>query len=274
MSARMKLLFVMIMFAVASSAGAQGERTGGGPGAAQGAPGGRRGGGPPAAPAEPAPRRDLSGVWGSNALAAIAPTGHQSAPPTPEGQALMAANKAGDGPRRADLADINDPHTTLCDPAGFPRMLLFELRPFQVMQTPTQMLMLYTYEKRWRAVWTDGRPLPTDPDPRWYGYSVGRWEDDSTFVVETRGTDDRTWLDNSGNPHSASLRVEERYHLVDRNTLELSVLIDDPEVYQRPWLARDKFRLTRMPADMDQMEMLCSATEAAEYRRLMAAPSQ
>jgi hypothetical protein len=269
----MTRLFVMIMIAVASSADAQGERAGGAPGNAQGPPGGR-GGGPPAAPAEPAPRRDLSGVWGSNAAAAVAPRGHQGAPLTPQGQALMTAIKPGDGPNPALLADINDPHTTLCDPAGFPRMLLFELRPFQVVQAPTQMLMLYTYERRWRPIWTDGRPLPADPDPRWYGYSVGRWADDSTFVVETRGTDDRTWLDNRGNPHSAALRVEERYHLVDRNTLELSVLIDDPQVYQQPWLARDKLRLTRMPADTEPLEMLCSASEAAEYRRLMAAPSR
>ena len=79
----------------------------------------------------------------------------------------------------------------MCDPAGFPRNLLFELRPFQVVQTPNQVLMLYMFEKRFRTIWTDGRALPKDPDPRWYGYSVGRWEDDTTFVVDTNGLDEQ-----------------------------------------------------------------------------------
>jgi hypothetical protein len=93
--------------------------------------------------------------------------------------------------------------------------VLYELRPFQIVQTPNQVLILYMFEKRWRVIWTDGRPLPKDPDPRWYGYSVGHWEDDTTFVVNTIGTDERTWLDNAGNPHSAELKVEERYHRIN-----------------------------------------------------------
>jgi hypothetical protein len=64
------------------------------------------------------------------------------------------------------------------------------------------------FERRWRVIWTDGRPLPKDPDLRWYGYSVGHWEDDSTFA-EHIGTDERSWLDNAGNPHSGDLKVEE-----------------------------------------------------------------
>jgi len=66
---------------------------------------------------------------------------------------------------------------------------------------------MYTFEKRWRVIWTDGRQLPKDPDPRWYGYSVGKWEDDSTFVVQTVGMDDRTWLDDRGDPHSDKLHM-------------------------------------------------------------------
>src|SRR5439155_6469222 len=88
--------------------------------------------------------------------------------------------------------------------------------PFQIVQTPDSVLMLYMFEKRWRVIWTDGRQLPKDPDPRWYGYSVGHWEDDYTLVVETIGTDDRTWLDNAGDPHSDQLRVVERYHRLNQ----------------------------------------------------------
>jgi hypothetical protein len=105
--------------------------------------------------------------------------------------------------------------------------VLYEFRPTQIVQTPNQVLILYLYERRWRVIWTDGRPLPKDPDPRWYGYSVGRWEDDYTLVVQTIGMDERTWLDNAGNPHSFDLRVEERYRRVNMDRLELTVTIDD-----------------------------------------------
>jgi hypothetical protein len=179
--------------------------------------------------------------------------------------------KPGDGPRKAPITEVNDPLDG-CDPAGFPRNLLFELRPFQAVQTPGRMLMTYQYQQVWRVIWTDGRALPKDPDPRWYGYSVGKWEDNYTFVVETVGTDERTWLDNAGDPHSAEMRVEERYHRVDRDTMELTVKIDDPKTYAAPWLARDKLRLKLMPADTDILEMICAPSEAEEYKKTMVNP--
>ena len=228
---------------------------------------------PAAGSDNPAPRRDLTGLWDAGG-AGIGARGHQTSPLTAEGEAMSVLNKSGDGIRMVPIPEINDPLSTLADPAGFPRLLLFELRPFQVVQTPNQVLMLYMFEKRWRVIWTDGRALPTDPDPRWYGYSVGRWEDDFTFVVETIGTDDRTWLDNSGNPHSTQLRVTERYHRVNRGTLELTVTIDDPVVYTKPWVPRDRLPLRLLPPDTDLMEMIPSASEAAEYRRIMGAGSQ
>jgi len=101
---------------------------------------------------------------------------------------------------------------------------------------------------------------------------VGKWEDDYTFVVETVGTDERTWLDNAGDPHSAEMRVEERYHRVDRDTMELTVKIDDPKTYATPWLARDKLRLKLMPADTDILEMICAPSEAEKYKKTMVNP--
>ena len=160
------------------------------------------------------------------------------------------------------MSEINDPLSTLADPAGFPRNLLYELLPVQVVHTPNSVLMLYMFEKRWRVIWTDGRALPTNPDPRWYGYSVGRWIDDSTFVVDSVGTDERTWLDNAGNPHSANLRVEERYHRTSANTLELTVTLTDPEIYTKPWTPRNRLPLRLLPAGTDLMEMIPSASEA------------
>ena len=220
----------------------------------------------------PAPKRDLSGLWNAG-FAGVAPTGQKTvAPLTALGERMGKTHRSGDGSRTVPIAEINDPLSTMGDPAGFPRDLLFELRPFQVVQTPNQILILYMFEKRWRVIWTDGRALPKDPDPRWYGYSTGKWVDDYTFVVTTIGTDERTWLNNAGDPHSNNLKVEERYHRASRGTLELTVVIDDPTVYMKPWLGRDKLELRLMPAGTDLMEMIPSASEAAEYRRVMAPP--
>jgi hypothetical protein len=118
------------------------------------------------------------------------------------------------------------------------------------------------WERRWRAIWTDGRELPTDPDPRWYGYSTGRWEDDTTFVVNSNGTDERTWLDNAGNPHSDQLQVEERWHRLSEKRMELTVTINDAKTYTRPWVALDKLPLLQIPMNVDLMEMMNSASEA------------
>jgi len=224
---------------------------------------------PSPTPPPPAPRRDLTGIWDAGS-AGISGPGHVASPFTPWSQERLKEMKPGNGPRAVHESEINDPLNTLCDPAGFPRTVLYELRPTQIVQTPNQVLILYLYEKRWRVIWTDGRELPKDPDPRWYGYSVGRWEDDFTFVVQTIGMDERTWLDNAGNPHSFDLRVEERYRRVDRDWLELTVTIDDPKAYTKPWTPRDRLRLKQMPPDTDLREWICAPSEAAAYRAVVA----
>jgi hypothetical protein len=224
---------------------------------------------PPAA-SGPAAKRDISGIWDAGG-AGIGARGMPTSPLTAEGEVVSKMHHSGDGARMVPADQINDPLSTMADPAGFPRNLLFELRPFEVVQLPDKVLMLYMFEKRWRVIWTDGRELPKDPDPRWYGYSVGHWEDDSTFVVNSNGTDDRTWLDNAGNPHSNQMKVEERYHRVNQNTLELTVTIDDPTFYTRPWVGRDKLKLTLLPSNTDFMEMIPSASEAASVRSIYAA---
>ena len=225
--------------------------------------------------AAPAPRRDLSGIWDvANTMEGISPRGVASHAPFTAWGTDIANNvyKPGDGPRRVPIGRVNDPLDG-CDPAGFPRNLLFELRPFQVVHTPDQVLMLYQYQRVWRVIWTDGRELPKDPDPSWYGYSTGKWVDDYTFVVDTVGLDERTWLDNAGDPHSSELRVEERYFRVDHDNVELTVKIDDAKAYTSPWLARDKLHLTLQPAKTDILEMICAPSEAEAYKKAIAEPA-
>ena len=215
-----------------------------------------------------APRHDVAGIWDAGPTG-IQPTGHEAAPFTPWAQERLKDIKPGNGPRAVTEEFINDPLSIMCDPAGFPRVVMYEFRPVQIVQTPNQIMILYMFGKAWRVIWTDGRELPKNPEPRWYGYSVGRWEDDYTLVVQSVGMDDRTWLDNAGNPHSDNMRVEERYHRLDRDTLEVTVTIDDPTAYTKPWTAYEKLPLKLMPADTDMREMICSPTEAAAYKKLV-----
>jgi hypothetical protein len=230
-------------------------------------------------PGGQAPRRDLAGIWdagfdGIGILEQEAQREAARASFTPLGEQMAQRNKPGNGPRLVPVAQINDPLSILGDPSGFPRLVTFEFRPVQIVQTPNQMLMLYMFEKRYRVIWTDGRSLPKDPDPRWYGYSVGRWEDDYTFVVETIGLDDRTWIDNDGDPHSTALRVIERYHRVNRNALELTVTIDDPKVYTKPWLVRNRMPMRLLPPGTDLMEMIPSASEAQAYQQVISSKAK
>ena len=117
---------------------------------------------PPQPPSGPAPRRDISGTWDAFARG-IQPSGVKShAPFTDWGKKMADAYKPGDGPRKVALGSINDPLDG-CDPAGFPRDVFFELRPLEIAQIPDQVLILYEYQKVWRAIWTDGR-MPRIPN--------------------------------------------------------------------------------------------------------------
>ena len=229
----------------------------------------------------PAPRRDLTGMWDVGGGAGIGVFGAKNMPSdgkpehelpyTPAGREKFKANKPGWGETEVAAASVNDP-VDRCDPAGLPRADLFELRATQIVQLPKKVLLLYEFQQVWRTIWTDGRELPKDPEPRWYGYSVGKWVDDYTFVVESNGMDERTWLDNAGRPHSSDLRVEERFHRVDRDTMEFTVTIDDPQIYTKPWLAVDKFPLHLRPEEFDVREMICSPSETEEYNKTVTDP--
>ena len=107
-----------------------------------------------------------------------------------------------------------------------------------IVQAPSYVLWLNEFYNVFRTIWTDGRELPKETVPRYYGYSVGHWEDDYTFVVETIGLNDKTWLDNAGRPHSDQLRVVERFHRPSREILESTVTIDDPSSYMKTWGGR------------------------------------
>ena len=169
----------------------------------------------------------------------------------------------------APISEINDPFTT-CDPIGFPRINLFNLRGVQIVQTPRQVLILYQNTRTWRNIWTDGRELPTEiTEPRWFGYSVGRWVDPTTLVVTTIGLDESTWIDNTGRPHSYQLSVEEIFHRVDEFNIDLTVTITDPKRYTKPWVPLNRFRLGMNSPDFDIREMICAVSQQLLFNELM-----
>ena len=234
--------------------------------------------------AAPAPRHDISGIWdpginpilvlGVNGASAMPDDGkpEHELPYTPLGREALNRTKPSSGVRSVLPAETNDP-VVFCDPQGMPREDLYELRTTQVLQTPQRVVLLYQFGKIWRVIWTDGREIPKDPEPRWFGYSVGKWMDDYTFVVQTSGIDERTWIDRAGRPHSGDLRVEERFHRVDHDHLELTVTINDPMMYTKPWVAVDRVRFELQTSKFDVREMLCSPTDLAEYNKLVGNPA-
>ena len=125
----------------------------------------------------------------------------------------------------------------------------------RMVQTPQVIVMLYqgTTNSVHRTIFTDGRPLPADPNPTWMGYSTGHWEGD-TLAVDTAGFNDRGWLDIEGHPHTEALRITERYHRRDFGHLDLEVTIDDPKTFTRPFSL--KIQKTLKP-DTDLLESVC-----------------
>ena len=249
------------------------------------------------ATAGPAPVHDISGTWApangpqdgvqANGVKAMPNDGkpeHQL-PFTPYGLEVYKSHHALEGADAVLPQFYNDPRDK-CEPLGFPRANFYNLRETQILQDKYKVAILYEYAETWRVVWTDGRELPKPVDggvlvgkevkePRFYGYSVGKWADDSTLVVQTVGMmpEDRVWLDTSGRPISDALRVEERYHRVNHDRLELTVTIDDPKMYTKPWIAMDKFPMVLEDAHKDVMEMYCSPSEMEKYNKLFAEPS-
>jgi hypothetical protein len=188
--------------------------------------------------------RNLSGVWGQNRVQLSVP-----APAlTERGEALYQATLADSSSDGSTQTTNTKDGMLICDPLGWPRWFTYNYG-FEFAQLPNRVVQFIEWGHAWRDIWTDGRALPEDPDPRWLGYSVGRWEGD-TFVVESNGFDDRSWLSENreerryGWPHSDGLRTEERYRRVGYNSLEATLTITDPQVYTESWVTADTLLLS------------------------------
>jgi hypothetical protein len=156
--------------------------------------------------------------------------------------------------RRASMR-INDP-ISHCLPVGIMELHTLPLLK-KIIQTPVLFVILNEENASYRQIFTDGRPLPVDPQPSFNGYSTAKWDGD-TFVVETAGFRDGIWLDTSGNPLTDAAKVTERFRRVNYGHLEVEVIVDDPKAYTRPWTVKLKQVIA---LDTDLLDYVCLENE-------------
>jgi hypothetical protein len=192
----------------------------------------------------PAPRTkdgkpDLSGIWQLEAH--CPPEGCGDYPAAPEFGDIGARLKGGlpYQPWVADLVEKRaaqlgrDDPVGRCRPAGAIRLLTFP-PPRKILQLPEELVILSERDVTYRQIFTDGRPLPQDPDPSWNGFSTAKWEGD-TLVAHTIGLRDGAWLDRKGSPLTDAAKITERFHRVNYGRLEIELTVDDPKAYTHPW---------------------------------------
>lgn len=136
--------------------------------------------------------------------------------------------------------------------------------PFKIIESPGMVMMLFEGFTTFRQIFTDGRELPKDPNPAWFGYSVGKWEGDD-FVVNTIGINETTWLDNAGRPHSDALHLIERFRRRDFGHMDIELTIDDPKAYTKPWTVKEDLRLI---PDTELLEYVCNENNK-DYEHLV-----
>jgi hypothetical protein len=170
--------------------------------------------------------------------------------------------------QRFEVDKAKDNPDAMCFPMGF---LQFHQQPQPRKIIQTKQLIVIEYEANYglRHIYLDGRPLPKqgDPQPWWYGYSVGRWEGD-TLVVETnnlRGAEDGPydgWLDVNGSPYSQQAKFTERFTRPTFGRLIIDTTVEDPKAYTKPWTVRVDQRIT---ADEELIEFICN--ENQQFRK-------
>jgi len=151
------------------------------------------------------------------------------------------------------LADNSkDSPDAKCLPLGI-LWLHSHLSPRKVLQSPGLVVILYERFTQFRQIFTDGRPLPVDPEPSFFGYSSGKWDGD-TLVVQTIGFRDDQWADSDGSPLTGSGKVTERIRRPNYGSLEIEITVDDPKAYTAPWTVKLSQHLQ---VDTDLLEFVC-----------------
>lgn len=255
---------------------------------------------PPGMPFNP---RDLSGVWNTipsdgrivvetvhdafakdQASTGIPP---KNLPPlTPYGKKLFDATLTDfQAPEGTRVTNSKDPMLR-CDPLGWPRWFGYNYG-IEFVTLPDRVVQFIQWGQTFRTIWTDGRKLPENvPLPRFLGYAVGHWEPDNTFVIESTGYDDRSWISESGNfmtkpgskgwglngwPHSDEMKIVERWKRTSFGTLEAQLTVIDPKVYEKPWVT-DVVKHALLP-DTELWEYFCVPSDSQDFNERVVKPS-
>jgi len=153
-------------------------------------------------------------------------------------------------------ADSKDDPDSKCLPLGPIKMHLHPY-PRRIIQMPGLLVILFERDTTYRQIFTDGRPLPEDPQPGFNGYSTGKWDYD-TLVVETIGIKDGTWLDVRGTPLTDAAKITERFRRPTFGKLQIDITVDDPKAYTKPWSIHVD---QTFAADTDLLEFVCLENE-------------
>ena len=210
--------------------------------------------------AAPTPRRpdgkvDLNGLWNAvdgRFLTNLSRRAGIEPPFTPWAAALFKERQENEG---------RDRPAGRCLPHTIPDAMLVPNYPWKIVQSPELTIILFENFTQYRQIFTDGRDYPEERAPTWFGYSLGKWDGD-TFVVETLGFNDKSWLDDGGHPRSEQMKVTERFRRKDYGHLEIDFTFDDPKAYTRPWTVTVPFVL--LP-DTDIIENICENEKDLEH---------
>jgi hypothetical protein len=185
---------------------------------------------------------NLQGIWQVMNTAAWDLQDHGARLGAPAGQGIVVGNEIPYQPQAVEKKRDNFANRQTRDPEskgylpGVPRIMYMPF-PFQIVQTPGYLAMVFEYDRGIRIVYTNGTPHPRGPLYWWLGDSRGRWEGD-TLVVDVVYFTGETWLDRAGNFHSDQLHLVERFTLAGPDHMNYEVTVEDPQVFTRPWTMR------------------------------------
>jgi hypothetical protein len=213
---------------------------------------------------------DFSGIWLANprfSLSVADPKGQEFGKEQDISYAPWGLQKARNAKpalgRNATFLHTNDLALEYADPDGYPRAMDHPMR-FKIVQTLEFVYFLFEYDQVWRPVALNAKHSD-DPDPTWYGESVGKWEH-GTLVVDAIGFNDRAWLDPIGHPRSEEMHIIERWRRVDHDNMVDDITFDDPMAYAKPWNTQMTFKLDHSG---ELHENIYTATDELRFKSQM-----
>lgn len=220
---------------------------------------------------------DLSGVWvatgaillfeGEEAFAAARAADAAAGRPPGNSNEMPPYKPEAEAQRQYYVSrrGIDDPMAR-CLLTGIPR-INFRPLPFEIVQMPDRVIMLYEIHHAFRIIPTDGRPPPEDAEPSYLGESSGHWDGD-TFVVEVTSQNDKSWINNVGTIHTEDMKVTERYTRDSFDTIRYEATMVDPAVFTKPFTIRETFRL-RPDERIREYECIESNEDIARFEKLL-----